>query len=283
MNTILNATHLIILSGFFYVNEPVLNMREEPSHDSKVDSQALYAEQVTVDKEENGWMVIKTSEQYGGWVPVSAVIQRSAPYETSLKVSRLAAHLYGVKDTEYGPIKTLPYGTKLQELDATDPRWIKVALPDDREAYIQKGDVAAEPTMTHKGELAAFSQKFLGLPYTWGGRSSFGYDCSGFVQMLYQQIGLSIPRNSRQQAADERFQTIPIEALEPGDLIFFGTSTQRIVHVGLSLGEDLFIHATTRNNQPWIRISSLKEWDWSAEEGSPLPYRIAKQWKKGRD
>jgi hypothetical protein len=49
-------------------------------------------------------------------------------------------------------------------------------------------------------ETLAFSKNFIGLPYTWGGTSSYGVDCSGFVQMLFKEMGVLLPRNSRDQA-----------------------------------------------------------------------------------
>jgi Cell wall-associated hydrolases (invasion-associated proteins) len=68
------------------------------------------------------------------------------------------------------------------------------------------------------------SKRFLELPYTWGGRSSFGYDCSGFVQMLYRQMGIFIPRDAIDQMHWEKFTPIPIEEAQLGDLYFLGPS-----------------------------------------------------------
>jgi uncharacterized protein YgiM (DUF1202 family) len=261
----------------FYVNEPVVNMRESPSHESKVVSQTFFSEEVCLEKEANNWLSIRTPDGYSGWIESGSVVNRATPYETSLKVSRLVSHIYGIKDTEYGPIQSLPYGSKLQVLEETDSRWLKIALPDGRECYIQKGDVAIEPVLSNKKELVQFSQKFLDLPYTWGGRSSFGYDCSGFVQMLYNKIGVNLRRDSKQQIVDSRFQTIVIEELETGDLIFFGKSEQKIMHVGLYIGHQQFIHSTVRENKPWLRISNLSDFEWSGHQDAYYPYRAARQ------
>jgi len=194
-----------------------------------------------------------------------------------VKTSRLVAFLYGIKDTERGPVKRLPYGSRLQVLDATDLRWLKIALPDGCECFVQRGDVAAESQVTKKRDLVQFSQKFLELPYAWGGRSSFGYDCSGFVQMLYAQIGINLQRDSRQQILDRRFQAIALNQLEPGDLIFFGKSEQKIMHVGMYIGEGRFIQSTVRENKPWIRISLLSDLEWSGSAEATYPYRAARQ------
>src|SRR5690606_7584044 len=129
-------------------------------------------------------------------------------------------------DTEYGPLITLPFGSKLQKIHTPDVRWHEVLLPDERIAYIQKGDVEGEPF-----DLIPFTQKFLGLPYTWGGRSSFGYDCSGFIQMLFGPLGIPLPRDARQQIALGR----ETKDLKPCDLIFWGISEKDIRHVGMFL------------------------------------------------
>lgn len=270
---------ILCLLSLFYINEPVINMRENPSHDTKVVSQANFTENVIVEKEAGDWSYIRTSENYGGWIPSSRLSKRDESYEISIKVSRPAAHLYTVKDTEWGPFKTIPYGTRLKALEINDARWIQVVLPDDKLCYIQRGDVAEEPKAQTKADLVAFSQKFLGLPYTWGGRSSFGYDCSGFVQMLYNQIGIDLPRDSKDQVQDTRFQTIAIDSLHPGDLIFFGKSAERIMHVGMYIGDGQFIHSSARENKPWLRISNLTDFEWSGHEEAYYPFRTARQLK----
>lgn len=268
-----------MLSTLFYINQSIVNMREHPTNQSKVVSQALFSEPICIEKEQDNWFYITTSDGYPGWIASHTFVTLDTPYHSSFKTSRLAAHIYEESNIEYGPAQTLPYGSKLQACDTTDLRWIKIILPDKTEYYIQKGDIAPEKELHDKFELTTFSQRFLGLPYTWGGRSSFGYDCSGFVQMLYQQIGINLLRDAKQQVLDARFLTIRIEDLEPGDLIFFGTSDQHIRHVGMALSEGYFIHSTARENQPWIRISHLSDFEWSGHFNAHYPHRIARQQK----
>lgn len=271
------APKRILAAGFLYVNEPVVDMRENPTHESKVVSQTIFSEKITLERTHEDWAYIRTSDQYSGWVPLHSFVATEKPYEAYLKVSRLAAHIYREKDIEYGPIKALPYSSKLQSLDETDPRWIKIAMPEGAECYIQRGDVASEPQLSSKKDLVAFSQNFLGLPYIWGGRSSFGYDCSGFIQMLYDQIGINLPRDSNLQVEDTRFLTVPINDADPGDLIFFGESKHGIAHVGMILADGRFIHASTKECQPWIRISNLQDFEWSAHKEAAYPYRVTRQ------
>lgn len=255
----------------FYIKEPVVNMRENPSHASKVVSQALLSEKIILIQPEGEWSKIQTPDKYTGWIPTTSFALLDEPYESNFWVNRLSAHIYHVKDIEFGPLITLPYGSKVKVLDS-DHRWMQIVLPNIGECYIQKGDVASQ-SLLHKSELVNFSQNFMGLPYTWGGRSSFGFDCSGFVQFLYQKIGIDLPRDSKDQIQDSRFQTINIDQLEEGDLIFFGKGENKIMHVGMSIGNGRFIHATSRENQPWIRISHVSDSEWNGNSSAYYPYR----------
>jgi cell wall-associated NlpC family hydrolase len=269
--------YLLLAVSHFYTIGSVVEMREEPSSSSKVVSQAIFAECIQYQDFRDDWVKIVTPDGYSGWALTKGFTTIQHSYETTIKTSRLKAHLYAIEDTEYGPILSLPYGSPLKVLDDSNARWYKVELPNGNQCFIQKGDAANEPHLKAKQELVAFSEKFLGLPYTWGGRSSFGYDCSGFLQMLYRQIGIQLQRDARQQILDDRFKEVALEELEPGDLIFFGKPDGKIGHVGMSIGDHRFIHASPRENMPWIRISSLQDFEWSGHPEAYYPQRSGRQ------
>jgi cell wall-associated NlpC family hydrolase len=271
----MSASALVLATSLFYVTEPAVTMREEPSDSSKVVSQTLFAEKIQVKERRGEWSSIVTPDGYEGWIHSKSFVEVDKPYETTTKITQLVAPLFDHEDTEYGDIMRLPYGARVQVIDGSQPRWVKIQLPNGMVCYIQQGDIAQEPDLHTKADLVEFSQKFIGLPYTWGGRTGFGYDCSGFVQMLYSRIGINLLRDSKQQVLDPRFTSVDREKLEAGDLIFFGKADGRIVHVGMYLGNDKFIHATVRENQPRIHISTLSGADWSGE--SDLKTRIFRQ------
>jgi gamma-D-glutamyl-L-lysine dipeptidyl-peptidase len=257
----------------YYVCVPTVFMRKEPHEESEVVSEALFSECVSLQKKDQDWCYIISPDQYGGWIPEKALAFCREKYDPSFRTSRLASHLFKEKDVAFGPMMTLPYNVGLYCLEEGDPRWLKVLLPNKKEAYIQRGDVLSEPKITTKKELCLFSERFLGLPYTWGGRSSFGYDCSGFVQMLYKKVGVDLQRDSSQQILDDRFHDKLVEEIEPCDLIFFGQSSKEVSHVGMYLDHGYFIHAVAAEYKPWIRISFLADPEWN---GSIRPYRKIK-------
>jgi len=261
--------HLLLgsLSLLYYINAPVTAMRELPQSKSEVASEAYFSEEVRLLEEKDDWMKIETTaDKYQGWVRKEALCTRDAPFlDSSMQcawVSRSAAHLYAKEDTVYGPMLTVPFESRLQVIEPkgeSNSRWIKVSLVDGQEGYIQRGDVTLVSRRLSCEEMCRLSLQFLGLPYTWGGRSSFGYDCSGFVQMLYRQMKIQLPRDTKDQIRWEGFKEVALDQLERGDLIFFGLSKDQIRHVGMCMGNNQFIHATVGENQPYIHISNLSE------------------------
>ncbi len=108
----------------------------------------------------------------------------------------------------------------------------------------------------------ALGRRFLGLPYTWGGTSSFGYDCSGFTQMLCRRRGAAMPRDADVQSAWQGVVPVKRDELKPGDLLFFGSAADHITHTGMYIGEGKFINATTWIH-PVIQICDLSDPHWS--------------------
>jgi peptidoglycan DL-endopeptidase CwlO len=107
-------------------------------------------------------------------------------------------------------------------------------------------------------EALAIAKKYLGVPYVWGGTTPSGFDCSGLMQYSYAQIGISLPRTSREQFhAGAYIPPDRLDLLQPGDLVFFGYNgdSSQIHHVGMYAGAMNFIQAPSTGDV--VRISSL--------------------------
>jgi len=90
------------------------------------------------------------------------------------------------------------------------------------------------------------AKSFLGIPYVWGATGPNKFDCSGFTQWVYRDMGINIPRISREQARVGKY--VRYEDLEKGDMVFFDTKRRRagkVTHVGIYLGNGDFIHASS--------------------------------------
>lgn len=264
------------------VVEPVVNMHSKPSAEADVVSQARLASTVTIIQRHSDWIQIRTPDDYPGWVRWTAIrplVAGETYAESGRSVSTLSlrTHLYPVASvTRQAPMMTAPFETRLEvveERPQENGRWIRVRLPDGRLAWLQRGDIEFETRLASIPELIELSKRFLGLPYTWGGTSSFGYDCSGFTQMLCRRGGVGIPRDAQPQADWSGMAQVEKTGIQPGDLLYFGSSDKKITHTGFYLGNGEFIHSTT-NEQPVLQISRLTDEHWTRL------FVAARRWKK---
>jgi gamma-D-glutamyl-L-lysine dipeptidyl-peptidase len=248
---------------------PVVNMYSAASEDTDVVSQAIYGSNVVQLEEQSGWAKVRTPDQYSGWVRLVETRPEDQPYGATgkiVQINSLTANLYREPDvTAHRPLLTVPFETRLEiiaEGTGDNSRWLQVRLPNEESAWIQVGDVNLQPHPLTIPESIALGQRFLGVTYTWGGRSSLGYDCSGFTQMLVRSRGINMPRDADLQAAWEGVAPIDRKHLRPGDLLFFGGSPSQITHTGMFIGHGKFIHDTT-NGHPGVQISRLQDQPWT--------------------
>jgi cell wall-associated NlpC family hydrolase len=107
--------------------------------------------------------------------------------------------------------------------------------------------------------LTRNAMRFLGVPYVFGGTSSRGFDCSGYVQHVFAMLGKHIPRTA--DAQYDAGKRVTGATIAPGDLVFFQTYAAGASHVGIYLGNDRFVHASSSHG---VTVSSLHESYWSA-------------------
>ncbi len=98
-------------------------------------------------------------------------------------------------------------------------------------------------------EVVNVAIQYLGIPYRWGGTNRNGLDCSGFIREVYRKIGIILPHKARYQYYEGK--KVPLDEIIPSDIVFFAKypSSSRVDHVGLYLGEDLFIHACRKEKK----------------------------------
>jgi peptidoglycan endopeptidase LytE len=117
-------------------------------------------------------------------------------------------------------------------------------------------NTAESPELSKLGlqeRLILFAKKMIDIPYRFGGNSLFGIDCSAYVKKVYSLIGVNLPRSAREQFREGK--SVDGDDLSIGDLVFFRTYASFPSHVGIYLGNNLFIHASSKSRK--VTIDSL--------------------------
>lgn len=254
----------------FVIAKSVVEMHRRAAADSDVVSQAIYGTGVLSLEQQDGWLRIRTADDYTGWVEAQDLLPiKDTPYALdgqSVEVAALSANIYRDPDvTRHAPLLLLPWEARLEIAPGAadgSSRWIEVRLVDGTTAWVQRGDVSSKFVPLTINQMLQLAHRFLGITYTWGGVSSLGFDCSGFTQMLERQRGIEMPRDASLQAAWSGVTPVERKDLEPGDLLFFGASVAKITHTGMYLGNGMFIHDTTHDH-PGVQISRLDDDPWT--------------------
>jgi len=239
----------------------VANLRSNPSHSAELATQATLGTPVKIYKREGDWYLIQTPDLYISWVDHGGLEPMSniefSRWKTAPKLIYLGTYGNSYEKPKEGSqtVSDLVAGDILERRREEGDVY-QVFYPDGRKAYVDKSSSqpyeewlsSIDPT---EESLVNTSKSLMGLPYLWGGTSSKGVDCSGFTKTIYFLNGMVIPRDASQQIAtgEEVDSTKDFENLNPGDLLFFGrpatdTTKERVVHVGMWIGNNEFIHAS---------------------------------------
>lgn len=238
----------------------VANLRSKPSHSAELVTQAILGTPVKVYKKEGGWYYIQTPEGYLAWVDYGGVTPFSKNDLSTWKAADKVIYLktygfaYEGASSESQVVSDLVAGNIL-ELAGEENGFYKVKYPHGKVGFIEQSHAqpyeqwltGLQPT----GEtLIETSKTLMGIPYLWGGTSAKGVDCSGYTKTIFFLNGIILPRDASQQihTGVEVDSTRNFENLIPGDLLFFGrkataTSPERVIHVGMWIGDNKFIHA----------------------------------------
>ena len=186
-----------------------------------------------------------TENQAEEAAPVSAQADEAAPAagEDALyvKVTTGTLNIRSGPGTDTDKVGSLHAGRLVQVLEVLDG-WYRI-----EEGYISSEyAVQADPSQISKGqEIADYALQFVGYPYVYGGSSPKGFDCSGFTSYVYKQFGYSLNRTCSGQL--DNGTPVSMDELQPGDIVIFrkGSTSKRATHVGLYIGNNQFIHAST--------------------------------------
>jgi len=220
----------------FEVTEAIAPVRRTPASDAEQMTQALKGERVTIyDRNGEGfaWGQLG-SDGYVGWLADSALAKPSAP--PTHKVTALSTFAFPGPSIKLPPAATLPMGAAISIVREEGTFAVTAGglfLPREH----------LGPLDAKASDFVAVAERFVGTPYLWGGKSVFGIDCSGLVQMSLTSAGTGCPRDSDMQCdgLGRELSAAESKHLERGDLIFWKG------HVAIVRDADSIVHANAHH------------------------------------
>jgi len=212
----------------------VVQMRKEPSHKSELVSQLLFGEPYQILQKEQDWYYINTvNDSYEGWIDInqSYIIDKN-------EFSRLNS----IKSFRSNRLITfLEYNSQLLNISLGSFLYSKDNFKiGDLDFKFSNNETINENNLFNR--IIDNAKKCLNIPYLWGGKTVFGFDCSGFVQVLYGVENIKLPRDASQQ---EKIGNVISDLFksQKGDLAFFGNENI-ITHVGIIINNSEIIHCS---------------------------------------
>ncbi|MDR1653593.1 MAG: C40 family peptidase [Prevotellaceae bacterium] len=226
-------------SKYCIVTIPLVPLRAVPAEAGEMTSQLLFGQIAEILETKDKWCKIKNvSDGYQGFADrktLTVLTENDLEFQKTLKPVKISVPTSTIRNAQKQPV-ILTFGSTL---------WLNrenICLIN-REKYTYDAAHTVDFASATADEILGNAKKFINAPYLWGGKSMFGVDCSGLVQLVFANTGILLPRDAAQQAAAGA-RIASIAAARQGDLAFCENKDGKIVHVGILLNNREIIHAS---------------------------------------
>ena len=227
------------MSSTMTISAAVAPVHKEASFTSEMITQGLMWESVNILSKKDNWCRVTMEDGYEGWMHYFYLSEHQIDSQNSLILTNRCTPIRSQRGKDGQILTLLSFGTTVPILEKTSG-YCRIQLCNGEEGFIP---AQQEIVQQNRNDIIKLAIYLTGVPYLWGGQSSFGYDCSGFVQMVMKTAGISISRDTGLQIKTDWLEEIPIADTKPGDLVFF-SEDNCINHVAFTTGEGKIIHCS---------------------------------------
>lgn len=287
-------TAFLLLTGASYadatktgvITGDVVNLRAKPDISAKILKQLDKGTKVSVVGSEGEWYKVSYSDSTG-WINDNYIYIRDESISAGI-VTGSVVNVRSKPDISSEVLTKLNEGSKV-DIHEKSGEWYRISIGEGRFGWVNSEYLSVRSNTVSRGltadvvapvqtadpadgkiteasdkaedarqEIVAYARKLLGIRYVYGGSTTKGFDCSGFVSYVFKHFGITLERASRDMGSSGT--AVKKADLQPGDLVFFDTNggLNGINHVGIYVGGNKFIHASSGVVRK-VTVSSLSE------------------------
>ena len=231
------------MQNYKIVDKSIANVYKFNTFTSEIVTQALFWEKIKIIENKDSWNFVLLNDGYSGWIhdfylTINDILDSNKFFDKNdYKWYWVVDHFAHIYNENF----KISFGSKVPCLMLENN--FNMIHPNGLLVKISKDSLIDSNKYFGINKILQYISKLEGVPYLWGGKSSFGYDCSGLIQIIASMSNYNLPRDCSMQIKSKQLSPVKSSDISMGDLVYFSFSGN-VDHVGIFLNEIDFIHSS---------------------------------------